>query len=737
MTCVPGRQYPIASRASRCLPSWFAVLIVAAGTIVDTAAAQDAAAGATPAGPRLEKTINRGWTFMYVPAADADRGREAVNFDDAAWPEIALPHTWSTYETTGEMHPYIRNPAESDDPTWWRGWGWYRKRFTIDRALAGRKVFAEFDGVQKTCRVWLNGRELGEHRGGYNSFSFDLTDAVRFGEENVLAVAVNNLRDDPHRIPPMSAGNFNVYGGIYRDVRVVVKDRLHIPYQGSSRHEGGTFVTTPKVSAEEGVVRVRTWVRNDHAEATEAVLATTLADPEGRAIETMTAGKRIEPGAVAEFDQTSRPIPKPRLWSVETPSLYGVRSEVRAGGRAVDAVQSPLGFRWFSWDKGAQRLILNGRPIHLHGTNRHQEYPWVGDAMPAWMHRMDMDDIRYGLAHNFMRTAHYTQDPRIYDYCDRHGILVCEEAPNIKNKNFASDVQEQQVREMIRRDRNHPCIVMWSMGNGVMWLYEDHGADREYRNCPLKHVNPKGWVDSYRAPKYLYYLWQANYLDKPMVFIHPHFWRPAYVGQSKEIRVDSNCERVELKVDGAVVGTLQPNDENLHSVVFKDVPVRRGNIEAVGHKGGQTVRAELPMAGEPARVTLSASHGKIEAALDSLAIIKADIVDAKGVHVYGATHTITWAVEGPARLVGPPVYQSDIHADGAMEGTMYIDAPVCNVIRAAGAPGTITVRASADGLAAGTVAIEAVAPAPDKAPWLAEPPLSKAGRKPVPRKSAQ
>jgi hypothetical protein len=273
------------------------------------------------------------------------------------------------------------------------------------------------------------------------------------------------------------------------------------------------------------------------------------------------------------------------------------------------------------------------------------------------------------------------------------------------------------------------------MGNGVMWLYEDHGADREYRNCPLKHVNPKGWVDSYRVPKYLYYLWQANYLDKPMVFIHPHFWRASYIGQAKEIRIDSNCERVELKVDGAAVGTLQPSDENLHSVVFKDVPVRRGTLEAVGHKRGQTVRAVLPMAGEPARVTLSASHDKVEAALDSLAIVKADIVDAKGVHVYGATHTLTWSVEGPGRLVGPPVYKSDLHADGAMEGTMYIDAPVCNVIRAAGAPGTITVRVSADGLAAGTVSIEAVAPAPDKAAWLVEPPLSRTGRNPVPRKA--
>ncbi|MDP2991402.1 MAG: glycoside hydrolase family 2 TIM barrel-domain containing protein, partial [Kiritimatiellota bacterium] len=433
----------------------------------------------------------------------------------------------------------------------------------------------------------------------------------------------NNARIDRFRIPPMAAGNFNVYGGIYRDVRIMVKDRLHIPFQGSADHEGGTFVTTPDIRKEKSAVRVRTWVRNDHAEICDCTLLTTILDPDGKQAQSIKTARHIEPGKTLEFDQTTPPIANPHLWSLETPFVYTVISEVMAGDRLADRFESPLGFRWFRWDKAEQRLYLNDRPVDIHGTNRHQEYPWLGDAIPKWISRMDMDDIRHNLNHNFMRTAHYSHDSIIYDYADRQGIIICEEVPNIKNQDFNTDVQRQQAKEMIRRDRNHPSIFFWSVGNetdhaadsawivaedttrivharcvegpsagkfvththedmnmeqllkctirgwydddvknlpgttqvtgneelqhsralanegltwrhGVMWLYEDHGADREYANSPLKHVNPKGWVDSWRIPKYMYYLWQANHAEKPMVFIHPHYWRSQYLGQNKD-----------------------------------------------------------------------------------------------------------------------------------------------------------------------------------------------------------
>src|SRR5262245_22045989 len=224
------------------------------------AAAAETAGGVykVPANHRIEKTVNREWVFNYFPDEHADAlGCQAPGYEDSAWPAIAIPHTWQTFETTGKLHPFIHDANEKDDPYWWRGWGWYRKHFSIAKDQMGRKVFVEFDAVQKYCKVWVNGKPVGDHKGGYDSFYFDVTDLVRFGGDNVLAVAVNVDQNDQFKIPPMSAGNWNTYGGIYRDARVVIKDRLYVPFQGSYKHEGGTFVTTPKVTETGALVRIR------------------------------------------------------------------------------------------------------------------------------------------------------------------------------------------------------------------------------------------------------------------------------------------------------------------------------------------------------------------------------------------------------------------------------------------------------------------------------------------------
>jgi hypothetical protein len=523
-----------------------------------------------PTTHRIEKAVNREWTFNYFPDPSADgAGCEAVGFDDSTWPAIAVPHTWQTYETTGKVHPFVYDASEKDDPYWWRGWGWYRKHFSIGKEQAGRKVFVEFDGVQKYSRIWVNGQSVGDHKGGYSGFYFDVTDLVRFGQDNVLAVAVNNRQNDPLRIPPMSAGNFDVYGGIYRDVRIVIKDRLHIPFQGSYRHQGGTFVSTPKVSEEAADVRIRTWVKNDSAGAKECELRTILVDAESNVVQRLTAKKTILPGELAEFDQTSQPIVHPHLWSPQTPYVYTVVSEVWDAGAAVDRFASPLGIREFKWDYENNRLILNGKKVIIHGSNRHQEYPWLGDATPKWLHLLDMRDFRLNLNHNFMRTAHYPQDPAIYDFCDRYGIIVIEEAPNIKRQKFSDEVQEQQLREMIR--------------------------------------------------------------------------------------------------------------------------------------------------------------------LDSVAIVRADIVDAEGNHVYGATNTIQWTVSGPTTLVGPAVYSTDTDKHEAMEGTMYIDAPTFNIIRSTGRPGEVKVRVLSAGIASAEVVVTATAASRDTSTAIVEPPLPEGRRRPVSR----
>lgn len=777
----------------------------------------------SPASPRIEKTINSNWVFNYFPEQDGDlKGYENPGFDDSKWPVVFLPHTWQPFETTHELHPYIRSASQEDDPFWWNGWGWYRKHILIGKQYQPQKIYLEFDGVQKYSKIWFNGKLIDEHKGGYTSFYVDVTDAVRFGEDNLLAVAVQNSLKDQYSIPPMNAGNFDVYGGIHRDVRLVIKNQVNIPFQGSYKHEGGTFITTPKVSEKEATVQVKTFVQNNTPSGQKVRLLTILTDSAGVIIEKLDTVQSIQSGQIAEFCQV-KTIKNPNLWSPESPFLYNAYSEVYIDGKLIDNYYSTFGIRSVAWNFETHRLILNGKETHLHGINRHEEFVWLGAAFPQWIALRDMKDIRYGLECNFMRTAHYPQAPYIYAFSDRTGICINEELPNIKKLDFNDQVQEQNCREMIRRDRNHPSIVFWSMGNetsdacdshiaveedttriltvrqpynesynpryvkhtdkemplesflrctikgwydkddknlepddnqwagteewqhtrsnesvisdhnGSVWLYADHGADREYVNAPLKHVNPKGWVDSWRNPKYAYYQWQANFAQKPMVFIHPHFWRKQYLGQKKDFIIDSNCPEVELLVNGQSKGKLHPAKSNNYSVSFKNIQVESGTIEAVATLSNETkIRHQLEMAGDPAALTIVPSSKTMNAGLDNVIEFKVDIVDSKGIHVIGASNPLKFEVEGPARLVGPAMYISDRDKSEEYEGTMYIDAPVSNLIRAVGKPGKVKVTVSSTGLKSASVEID-VLPSPElnTIAGIAEPAPNLEGRAPV------
>ena len=777
-----------------------------------------------PGTTRIEKTINTQWTFNYFPKEEAENGGyENPAFDDSKWSVIAVPHTWQTYETTRELHPYIRNAAANDNPFWWNGWGWYRKHLTIGKAYQGKKIYFEFDGVQKYSKIFLNGKLLGDHKGGFTSFYMDATDAVKFGEDNVLTVAVNNTLKDKYNIAPMNAGNWVVYGGILRDVRLVVKDQLNVPYQGSYKHEGGTFITTPVVKSDGAIVNIKTYCENNYKTPKSVRLVTKLTTADNVEFDKIETILTVKPGEIAQFVQTSKMIGQPHLWTPETPYIYHAYTEVYDGNRLADTYHSTFGIRSVAWDYTAHRLILNGKLTHLHGINRHEEYVWLGAAFPKWIAYRDMNDMKNGLEINYMRTVHYPNDPSVYYFMDQNGIAIDEELPNIKNQEFDPKVQEQNCREMIRRDRNHPSIVLWSMGNetdhacdsrfawaedttriitvrqpynesynpefckhtdsempvesflrctirgwydkddrnlepedsqwagteewqhtksnesvisdhnGTVWLYADHGADREYVGSPLKHVNPKGWVDSWRTPKYVYYQWQANFAKKPMAFIHPHFWRTQYLGQKKDFVVDSNCDQVELFVNGKSQGILNPAKENNYNVTFKDILVEKGVVEAVATaKDKSKVRSKVVLAGEPAALTIVPTQKQMMSTPDNVIEFKVDIVDKDGIHVYGANNTLKFDVTGPARLIGSDIYVSNRDNNEEYEGTMYIDAPVTNLIRAIGKSGKVKITVQTTGLKPASTEIEVVSyvdPAPVKG--IAEPVLKLEGREAV------
>jgi hypothetical protein len=245
------------------------------------------------------------------------------------------------------------------------------------------------------------------------------------------------------------------------------------------------------------------------------------------------------------------------------------------------------------------------------------------------------------------------------------------------------------------------------IGNLGNWLYGDHGADKDYFNSPLQHVDPSGIVDVYRIPKFTYYLWQAICGKNLMVFIQPSYWRPQYVGLKEDISVNSNCDKVELKVNGVSKGFQSPDQSNLNCVTFNNILIEKGIISAVGTKGGKTIQTEVVMAGEPAKIVVTGSQNKVKADRGSVVIITADIVDSRGIHVQGANNSIKWTLTGPATLVGPSVYESDINKHHEIDGVWYMEMPVSNVIRSTGKPGKINVSVSSSGLASGTFDIEA------------------------------
>jgi len=413
-------------------------------------------------GPRLRENFNKGWRFERQASGSGElgsfdrsttaaarveprfHGATEISYDDSQWQPITLPHTWNAHDVMDEW------------PGYWRGIGWYRKHFRLDPAWRGKRLFLEFEGVNLVSHFWLNGRRLGEHKGGYTGFEFEITQLARFDAENVLAVQVDNLYHDT--IPPTVKSDYNFYGGIYRDVWLRVTDTASIV---------SVDWTTPAVSEAKAELRIRTSVSNGSGAARRLIIEHQILDPAGRVVDSfaslMDAG--VEAGSDAAGPRT---IAAPRLWSPDTPNLYTIRTTARDGERVLDAVDTPLGFRWYRFD-AQSGFFLNGKRLQIQGTNWHQSYPGMGNALPNSRHWKDMSLIRE-MGANFWRTSHYPHDPATMEASDRLGLMVWEELPVNKEigdpDEYIANVS-QMAREMIARDRNHPSVVLWGFAGEI------------------------------------------------------------------------------------------------------------------------------------------------------------------------------------------------------------------------------------------------------------------------------
>ncbi len=402
---------------------------------------------------RTKTNVDRGWKFLLGDDARAS----APGFDDSRWQYVNLPHSFS--------EPYFRSPD------FYVGYGWYRRHVRVDAATLKGQAFLEFEGAFQDAEVFVNGKKAGEHLGGYTGFSMNVTGDLHAGD-NVIAVRVNNLWNG--QLNPR-AGEHVFSGGIYRDVYLVTTSNVHVTWYG-------TFVTTPKVSDDAATVDVKTEVRNASGAAATAVLKTAILDPAGKQVAEYSTEQTIDAGAVANVEQSGE-LNGPKLWSPETPRLYTAVSRVTMKGVVVDEFRTRFGIRWFTWtaDDG---LTFNGKHRYFHGANVHQDHAGWGDAVTDAGARRDVAMVK-GAGFDFIRGSHYPHKPAFADACDELGVLFWSEndfwgiggykgdgyfnASSYPTKEEDQAPFEEHVleslREMIRINRNHPSILVWSMSN--------------------------------------------------------------------------------------------------------------------------------------------------------------------------------------------------------------------------------------------------------------------------------
>ncbi len=423
--------------------------------------------------PRLHDPIARhqsfdhNWRFVRGDPPGAERS----TFDDAHWIPLRLPHDWAI---EGPFDAKL-NPQTGALPV--AGVGWYRKAFTLPLSERGRDVTVEFDGAMSNAQVWLNGVKLGEHPYGYIGFGFDLTAHLRFGRGlNVLAVRLAPEPDSSRWYPG---------AGLYRNVWLNVTGPVHVA-------RWGTFITTPEVALEQATVSVRTELRNERSAPARVELRTAIVDQAGLRLASVRTPLQIPANGAAAASLSLR-LPHPQRWDVEHPYLYAVISEVIESGRVVDRYESPFGVRSVAFDK-QRGLLLNGRSVRLHGVCLHHDLGALGAAVSRRATERQLQILK-AAGVNAVRTSHNPPSPELLEFADRLGILVLDEAfdmwripkvPNGYSKYFDA-WSERDLRDMVRRDRNHPSIIMWSIGNEVPEQGQADGWKQARRLSRLIH----------------------------------------------------------------------------------------------------------------------------------------------------------------------------------------------------------------------------------------------------------
>ena len=722
--------------------------------------------------PREIISLDANWRFHLGDLINAANPA----FDDHDWRRVEVPHD---YVIEGTFNETNRFPQAGERTSWY--WlhaflptppAWYRKTISIPAANHGKRLWLEFDGVFSNSRYWLNGREIGRQYSGYNRFQFDITDAVKFGEENILAV----------QLDPRWDGWWYEGGGIYRHVRLVIVDPVHVAPQG-------IFVAPAVADPGDGVradatVDVHTEVTNETGASVTATVLSEILDAEDKLILSAPATLSLAAGADANVAQ-SLALPAANLWSPAKRYLYKLRSTISVAGKMADQVTTSFGVRQIRFDAG-RGFFLNGKNIKLKGVTVHEDHAGVGVAMPDRLIEWRLERLKE-VGCNAIRLSHNPVEPVMLDLCDRLGFLVIAENRHLGDtyadqtpKNTPA-VEHRDLTNLVLHDRNHPSIILWSLcneqwtqgspeaaamaramrqrvkeldptrlvtaamnggfleTNGFIsvldvvgfnyqpWVYEKFHAqfpakpmvateiaseigtrgiydtnhwdsywgdkDRGYVSAYSINAGPGGqtveqawppiatndfmaggfvwsgfdykgeprpfeWpcinshygiMDLCGFPKDSYYYYQSWWTDKPVLHLFPHWNWPGKEGQEISVWVHSNCEEVELFLNGVSQGKKSVTP--LYHLEWK-VKYAPGKLVAKGIRNGKSFEAVVETTGAPAAIRLTADRTKLDANNTDLAVVTVAVTDAQGRIVPVADNEIAFKLSGPAKLIG-------------------------------------------------------------------------------------
>jgi beta-galactosidase len=765
------------------------------------------------AASRRTDNLDANWRFFKGDAT----GAEQPGFDDTKWSSIRVPHDWSIAGPFAETN--LTGGAGAFLPG---GVVWYRRHFSLPASDLGRRVCVEFDGVMQNSDVWINGVHLGHRPNGYVSFRYALPGsqlAFGPGTDNVLTVCADTSAQP--------ASRWYAGGGIYRHVRLVVTEPLHLAADG-------VFVSTPTISATEATARIETSVTNESAAPREFTVQTRLLSPDGETVGALQSSEKIEAGATAKLEQEIV-FPNPQIWNLDDPKLYRAVSVVREGETVLDEQTTPFGVRdaHFEADTG---FWLNGKNFKLKGVCLHADGGAFGAAVPLAIWEARLKTLK-SLGVNAIRTAHNPPAPEFLDLCDRLGLLVMDEffdcwtvGKNPFDYHLYFDAwSHTDERDTILRDRNHPSVIIYSVGNeihdtpqaekakrilrglvevahaadptrpvtqalfrpNVSHDYDDGLADlldvvgQNYRENeilaaheqkPARKIlgtenthDRKQWTAMRdHAPYAGQFLWtgidylgesrrwpvighgsglldrtgairplarerQSWWTDAPMVAItrraaatelmptDPGYgaeerhtqvlfadWTPKDLQpHSENVEIYSNCKEVELFLNGKTLGKKNINADA--SPRNWQVPFAPGVLKAVARdeKDKAAATNELRTAGKPVGIVLTTETQKLSPDWDDVAIVRASIVDAKGIQVPRANDLISFKISGPGVIAAVDNADNASHEPFQADARHAFQGGCVAFVKATAASGKIVLKATAAGLDGDTVSFKA------------------------------